>query len=139
MPNIPYWTEKITIVNKLAAKDSATKLDTYKKTVVENCFYKQIISRDVSGTTVNLGTSAVCRIPKNPKYKPYNEWKKDITDGFTLSVGDYIFRGEISETITADNVIALYNKNRLSAFVIKAVADDSHFMGLGEHYRVEGV
>lgn len=139
MPNPPYWNDKITIVNKLLARDSATKIDTYKKTVLEHCFFKQTISRDVTGTTVNLGTSAVCRIPKNAKYKPYHEWKKDITDGFTLSVGDYIFKGEIADAVTAENIVNLFNEHRASAFVIKAVADNSDFLGLGEHYRVEGV
>lgn len=139
MPNFPYWNDTITIVNKLSAKDSITKRDTYKKTVLHKCFYKQITSRSVTGTTVNLGSSAVCRIPKNVNFRPYHEWKEDISQGFTLSVGDYIFLGELKEDATADNIISLYNEYKPNAMVVKAAANNADFMGFGEHYKAEGV
>lgn len=136
---LPHWNDTITICNKLSSKDSATKIDTWKKTVLHNCFFKQKIERDISGTTVSIGTSSICRIPKNPDYRQYGEWKEDITEGFTLSVGDYIFKGELDETITANNIVSVYNGHKPNAMLVKAVSDNSDFLGLAEHYRAEGV
>lgn len=172
---IPYWNDTITILNKLSGKDSATKLDTWKATVISGCFFKQTVTRSISGTTVNVGSSSVCRIPKSagsenlyhifsdsdiqdvedskgalfstsdkntdsiPRYYPYNIWKKDITIGFTLNPGDYIFKGEIEEDVTANNVISLYNSYKPNAMLVRAVSDNSDFLGLAEHYRVEGI
>lgn len=136
---LPHWNDTVTVVNKLAARDSATKLDTWKKTVLHNCFFKQLVQRDIAGTTVSVGTSSICRIPKNPDFKPYHEWKEDISDGFTLSAGDYIFKGELNEDVTADNIVSLYNSHKPNAMSVKAVSDNSDFLGLAEHYRAEGI
>ena len=136
---IPYWNDTVTLCSKLAGRDSTTKLDTWKKTVLHGCFFKQVVQHDISGTTVSVGTSSVCRIPKNPAYKPYHEWKEDISDGFSISTGDYIFKGELSEDVNADNITSLYNSHKPNAIQIRAVSDNSDFMGLVEHYRVEGV
>ena len=97
------------------------------------------MQHDISGTTVSIGTSSVCRIPKNVAYKPYHEWKNDISAGFTLSVGDYIFKGELTEEISADTIVSAYNAHKPNAILVKAVSDNSDFMGLAEHYRAEGV
>lgn len=135
----PYWDKTITVLNKLSARDSVTKLDTWVKTTLTDCFYKQTTTRDVSGTTVSLGTSVVCRIPKNPDYKPYHIWKNDITSGFTLSPGDYIFKGELTEDITAQNIVSVYNAHKPDAMLIRAVSDNSDVIGLIEHYKAEGI
>lgn len=137
--SIPYWNDTVTICNKLSGRDSITKLDTWKKTVLHGCFYKQVVQHDINGTTVSVGTSSVCRIPKNQEYKPYHEWREDISDGFTISVGDYIFIGELTEDVNADNIVSLYNSYKPNAMLVRSVSDNSDFMGLCEHYRVEGV
>lgn len=136
---LPYWNDTITVCNKLSGRDSATKLDTWKKTVLKNCFFKQVVQHDISGTTVSVGVSSVCRIPKNVNYHQYYEWKDDISDGFTLSAGDYIFKGELDEEISANNIVNLYNSHKPNAMLVKSVSDNSDFLGLSEHYRVEGV
>lgn len=138
---LPYWNDTVTVCNKLSSKDSVTKMDVWKTTVLHFCFFKQEVQHDFSGTTVSIGTSSVCRIPKseNAGYKPYYEWKNDISAGFTLSVGDYIFKGELTEEINADNIVSVYNAHKPDAILVKAVSDNSDFMGLAEHYRAEGV
>lgn len=135
--SLPYWKQTITVCNKLNGKDSSTGKDTWKKTVVHNCFFKQKVSSSVSGTQVSIGASYIVRIPQNDDYKPYNEWKSSQI-GFTLSVGDYIFKEEISEAITADNIISVFNSHKPDAMFVKAVSDVSEW-GILPHYHVEGV
>lgn len=114
-------------------------MDVWKTTVLHNCFFKQEVQHDFSDTTVSIGTSSVCRIPKSADHMPYHEWKNDISAGFTLSVGDYIFKGELTDDVNADTIVSIYNAHKPDAILVKAVSDNSDFMGLAEHYRVEGV
>lgn len=134
----PWWNQTITICNKLAGKDSTTKIDTWKKTVLHNCFFKQHTSRDISGTTVSVGNSVIIRIPQNPDFKEYAEWKNDISVGFSISLGDYIFLGELEEDISANNIVSVYNAHKPNSCVIRAVNLNEKF-GFLEHYKVEGV
>ncbi|MEG2039438.1 MAG: hypothetical protein RRZ73_06895, partial [Oscillospiraceae bacterium] len=97
-------------------------------------------SRTVLGTTVNIGGNYIVRIPKNERYKPYDIWLKDTSQGFTLSVGDIVIKGEISETvITSSTVNQILQKYRPNAFVISAFKDNTGIVGLAEHYCIEGV
>ncbi len=138
MTEIPYWNDTVTVLNKLSGKDSITKIDTWKKTILHNCYFRTVIQRDVGQINSEISQSAVCRIPKNPDFKPYYIWKENISDGFTLNTGDYIFKGEINEEITAENIVKIYNSHK-PAMLVKAVSDNSNFLGFGEHYRAEGV
>lgn len=133
-----WWNQTITICNKLSGKDSATGLDTWKKTVLHNCFFKQETIRNITGTSVSVGNTVIARIPENPDYKPYSIWKNDISDGFTLSVGDYIFLGELEDEITASNIVTLFNSKKPHSFLVRAVSDNSNF-GILNHYKAEGV
>lgn len=138
---LPTFDYTITILNKLKATDSATKLDVWKKTVINNCAWSSNIVRNVSGTTVSVGTSFVVRIPKSDEYKPYNEWKDSETlEGFTFSTGDYLIKGEITEdVITPNNVQTIVNQHRPEAFEIRYFKDNTGTIELAEHYHIEGV
>lgn len=138
---LPTFDYTITILNKLKATDSATKLDVWKKTVINNCAWSSNIVRNVSGTTVSVGTSFVVRIPKSDEYKPYNEWKDSETlEGFTFSTGDYLIKGEIAEdVITPNNVQTIVKQHRPEAFEIRYFKDNTGTIELAEHYHIEGV
>lgn len=82
--------------------------------------------------------TALCRIPEQPDFKPYSMWKNDIASGFSISVGDHIILGEVSEDVTAANVAEVVAKHRPNAMTVKAFADNTAFP-FGGHYRVEGV
>lgn len=138
MPDIPYWTQTVTVLSRLAGRDSATKLDTWKKTKISGCFFKTEIQRGLAGTAAAVGMTAVCRIPEQPDFKPYSVWKNDIASGFSISVGDHIILGEVSEDVTAANVAEVVAKHRPNAMTVKAFADNTAFP-FGGHYRVEGV
>ncbi len=135
----PYWNDTITLFSRLKGSDSVTRLDVWKKTVLTGCYFHNVIQRDISGTNAAVGASVVCRIPASPDYKPYSQWKNDISDGFAVSVGDYIFRGTIDDDVNSENIVRIYNERKPGAMLIRAFSDNGSFMGLSEHYRIEGV
>lgn len=136
---LPYWTSTITVCNKLSAKDNPDKVDKWYTTVLTDCFFKITLGQSANGTDVKKTRQAVCRIPKNAAYKPYDDWVSNPDSGFTLSTGDYIFLGRLKTTITAENIVMLYNQHKNTAMVSTCVKDNSDFCGLIEHYRAEGV
>ena len=129
----------ITILNKLDGINSKTGLDVWKKTVLHNCFFSTQAIRNISGTTVSIGNNFVCRIPKNNNYKPYNEWIDNL-EGFTLSTGDFIIKGEIEEDIiTPNNIRSVVEKYSPNAFEIRCFKDNTNTIKVLEHYHLEGV
>lgn len=136
---LPTFDYTITVLNKLRAKDSKTKIDIWKKTVLSDCFWSEKAVRTVQGTSVSLGNSYIVRVPKNDNFKPYNKWKNGM-EGFTFSTGDYIILGEIGEeTVTPNTIQTVVNKYRPNAFEIKIFKDNTGTIEAAEHYRIEGV
>lgn len=134
------YDETITIVNKLDAKDSALKQDSYFVTKLEHCMWADKVSRTVqSDGTVNIATTHQVQIPEAENYMPYRDWRKAETraDSFTLRAGDYVFRGEVAEEITATtikNVAKLYEPD---VFQIQAFKDATK--GAGFDHSTDGV
>ena len=136
---LPTFDYTITILNKQKAQDSATRQDVWFKTVIKNCSWSNSVIRSVTGNTVSVGASYICRIPKDIRYKPYVEWIKDNI-GFTVSTGDYIIKGEIEEDIINPQTIqSIVRRHRPDAFEIKYFKDNTGTVELMEHYHVEGV
>ena len=133
---LPTFNQKITILNKVKAIHSGINRDVWVKTILNNCFFNMSRQRNISGTVVTNGSVFICRIPKNYKYKPYNEWIKNL-DGFTLSTGDYIVSGTVEEE-NIDNIIKLIEKYKPNVFQITRFKDNTIFKHLA-HYCVEGV
>lgn len=138
---LPTFDYKITVLNKLSAKDSVTKQDVWYKTVLNNCAFSSEIVRDASGTTVAVGNAFVARIPKSENYLPYSKWIENPDANFTLNVGDYVILGELddSEIVVPNNIQKIYQSHKATAFVIKAFKDNTGTIELAEHYRVDGV
>ena len=78
---LPTFDYTITVLNKLAARDSATKLDVWKATILHNCSWSGRAERSVSGNTVSVGNVFVVRVPKSTDYHPYNEHCKQPQAG----------------------------------------------------------
>lgn len=135
---LPTFDYTITVLNKLSAKDSATKLDVWKATVLHNCSWSGRAERNVQGNTVSVGNVFVVRVPKSKDYHPYNEWK-DSMDGFTFSTGDYIIRGEVTEEVTPSTVQSIVNAHKPEAFIVKLFQDNTGTVEALEHYHIEGV
>ena len=135
---LPTFDYTVTVLNKLAARDSATKLDVWKATVLHNCSWSGHAERSVQGNTVSVGNSYVSRVPKSPDYHPYNKWKEDM-EGFTFSTGDYLVRGEITEEVTPQTVQNIVASHRPEAFMVKFFQDNTGTIEALEHYHLEGV
>lgn len=138
---LPTWVHTVTVLNKRAGRDSADYLDSWKKTVLRDCFWagKQTrgqAGRMASSTEINEGASYVLRVPQAPEYRPYREWKGDMA-GFTFSPGDYIILGEVAEEITPETVQAVVESRRPYAFEVQLFKDNT--VGPLPHYRLEGV
>lgn len=117
------YDETITVVNKLDARDSATKQDTYYATVIDHCMWSVKFQRSVeSDGTVVLGTTHQVQIPESENYIPYREWSKaeNRADSFTVRNGDYIVRGKVDEEITATNVKQIVKTYEPDAFQVQA-------------------
>lgn len=150
------YDDTITVINKLDARDSSQKQDSYYKTVLKHCMWSTKSTRTV-GTdgTVHVGTTQVVQIPENVDYLPYREWIEAITQEhdeelkcFTIRQGDYIVRGEVSEEITASTlkkVIPLYEPDAFQVQVFRDATKGKGFihstagiMRFTEAYIVEG-
>ena len=134
------YDDVVTIVNKLDAKDSALKVDSYFVTTLDHCMWSDRVSRSV-GTdgTVQVATSHQVQIPESANYMPYREWRRaeNRADSFTLRAGDYIIRGRVDDEITAStikNVVKLYEPD---AFQIQAFRDATK--GEGFEHSTDGI
>lgn len=137
---LPTFDYTITVLNKVKSTDSATGLDVWRKTVINNCAWSSNAVRNIQGSTVSVGNAFVVRVPKSPDYHPYSEWKDNVDNGFTFSTGDYIIKGEIEEdVITPNNVLNIVSKHRPEAFEIRYFKDNTGTVELAEHYHIEGV
>lgn len=134
------YDDTITVINKLDAKDSALKQDSYFVTTIEHCMWADKVNRTVqSDGTVNVATSHQVQIPEAENYLPYREWRKAEAraDSFTLRTGDYVVRGKVKEEITAStikNVMKLYEPD---AFQIQAFRDATK--GKGFEHSTDGI
>lgn len=145
------YDDTITVINKLDAKDSLLKQDSYHKTVIDHCMWSVKSVRNVdNGGTVNIGTVHQVQIPESESYMPYREWRKreNREGSFTLRTGDYIVRGTVEEEIDATNIKKIMNQYEPDVFQIQAFRDATKGQGFdhstagimrfSEVYYVEG-
>lgn len=135
----PNYIFTITLYNCRKAADSPDKKEHWKRTVLQNCFWKSETAVTQSGTQAAKNNTYTVRIPENVEYHPYNEWKASMI-GFTLSNGDIIILGDCSEEITGESgqtAAQVLNRQKPNAFKITAVADNTAFP-IGKHYRAGG-
>lgn len=145
------YDETITVINRLDAKDSALKQDAYFVTTLRNCMWSVKQTRSVRDDgTVVIGTVHQVQIPEAENYLPYRDWKKaeNRADSFTLTTGDYIVRGEVTEEVNASNIKAVIRNYEPDAFQIKSFRDATKgagfnatkagIMRFAEMYYVEG-
>lgn len=134
------YDETITVVNKLDARDSATRQDTYYATVIHHCMWADKVTRSVqSDGTVTVGISHQVQIPENENYKPYRAWRlaEERQDAFTLSEGDYIFKGELEEEINASTLRSLVSLYEPDVFQIQSFRDATK--GEGFTHSTDGI
>ena len=138
---LPTFKHTVTVLNKRDGLDSPDHLDTWKKTVLKQCAWKQTETRSQSGrvsddTEISEGADYLVRVPPSSEYRPYSAWKADMT-GFTFSPGDYVIKGEVPDEVTAETVQSVVNKYRPNSFEIQLFRDNTG-TGYLDHYRLEG-
>lgn len=141
----PNYCHTITVYNRLQAKDTASKKDEWYKTVLPNCSWRCTSADEQKNDQSNITNRTAAetytiRIPQNPNFRYYNDWKQSPDSHFTVSKTDIIILGECAEEITgvspntASEVMQRYKPN---AFLIKSFTDNTAHL-LGKHYKVGG-
>lgn len=141
-----WWDTTITIYNQY--KDAVTKLTTWHKTVIENCFWKYTGSKVRIGNVELQTNTTICRIPMNNKFLDRYVWEALPNDqkenAFTLSPGDIIVKGEVDEEINetmsghrSTDFIAKY-KRLQGCIQIQSCANNTGIGRNDKHYYVVG-
>lgn len=134
-------TGKITLLNKLKRKDSVTNTDVWYKTIIQGCVYKKDKVSNVSGTTVSMGQAFTILIPFTGAYLPYKDWKQleDKTGAYTLSSQDVIILDEVTEEVTANNIVQIKNEYEPNTCEIRMIEEVEQKLGVSYQFRVNGV
>lgn len=141
-----WWDTTITVYNQY--KDPLTGLVSWLNTTLSGCFWKNTSNKVTVGTVELETNSTICRIPKNDKFKERYLWEQltndTMKDYFTLSPGDIIVKGEVTDKIDeyekghrSTDFIAKYKKLQ-GCIVITNWADNSGVARNDKHYYVVG-
>ncbi len=142
----PNYNQTITLYNCYRGSDNPdSKKDVWQKTVLHNCFYKNVIGRsEYADREPKMNSVYTVRIPASGKYKPYHEWiqlPEEKRGGFfTCSQKDIVIRGECREDITGvspNTASQMLTKYKPDAFVVTAFSDNTAYRA-AKHYRLGG-
>lgn len=134
------YSNRVSILNKLKRGDGTSGSDEWFVTVVDNVAWYRNSERTVSNSGVYIGEYKTILIPFNTAYLPYDEWKNNTEGHFTVSEGDYIVLGEVTEDITAKNVVSVMKKlDKSKVCLVKSVIPREKRFGAKVQVKVEGV
>lgn len=148
MSNFPeWWDSTITVFNKFT--DPTTRIVTWTKTVLTDCFWKEVGSKSMIGNTIIDTYSLVCRIPKNENFVISGNWMQLTPDErqskFTLSQGDIIIFDNCPDDIDeyksgsrSSDILAKYHKLN-SCMEIKTTSYNTMTGMINPHYCVRGL
>jgi hypothetical protein len=142
-----WWNKTITVYNKF--EDPQTRVISWFRTVLSDCFWKETGSKVTVGETVLETNDTICRIPKNDnfleKYKWINVTNDKMQEYFTLGSGDIIVLGEVDEDINeyqsgyrSSDFLTKYKKLQGCMVINKVAINVGDGLG-NEHYYVKGV
>ena len=142
-----WWDTTVTIYNKFI--DPQTKVISWYRTVISNCFWKYVGDKITIGETVIETDNSICRIPKNDKYLDKYAWENTSNDKmskyFTIGIGDILVKGDVSDIINeyesghrSSDVVAKYKKLQ-GCMVVEAYSINTGTARGSEHYLVKGV
>lgn len=133
------YSNRVSILNKLKRDDGTSGSDEWFVTVVDNVAWYRNSERTVSNSGVYIGEYKTILIPFNTAYLPYDEWKNNTEGHFTVSEGDYIVLGEVTEDITAKNVVSVMKKlDKSKVCLVKSVIPREKRFGAKVQVKVEG-
>lgn len=141
----PNYNQTITVYNCFRVEDNPNgKKDVWQRTVLHNCFYKNVIGRSDVDKVSKMNNVYTVRIPVSERYKSYCKWirlpEEERKEFFTCSQKDIVVRGECTDEITGsppDTASQVLSRNKPDAFVVTAFADNTSHR-LAKHYRLGG-
>ena len=138
-----WWDTSITIYNRYEDSDHVV---TWYKTVIENCFWKEVGANLMIGDTSIDSDSIICRIPKDDRYLPKHEWDslEDKSGKFTIGKEDIIVRGEVDDNVNeyevghrSNDLLDKY-KDLQGCLIIDKMTIDIGVGRNNEHYKIIG-
>ena len=148
MNNYPeWWDTTLTIYNKFV--DPQTSVVTWYRTVVENCFWKDVGSKILVGNVTLDGNYIICRVPVNDKYLDAGDWRNvpndRMGDYFTFQPDDIIIKGEVEDIVEegtpgkrSTDLIKKYKKLG-SCMQVDTLCNNTGGGRGDEHYSVKGI
>ena len=141
-----FWTDTITVVNKLPARFTDNKKDMYFKHVLHECNWHSVSEMKVRNFDTLPSIRVIVQVPRLNNYVPYSKWIYE-PHGLTFGIGDFIFLGEINEEIDCNNIGAITLKYQPNVIKIKGFQDATlpgqNFPKIRNisisHYHIEGV
>lgn len=141
----PNYNRTITIYNRIPARDTVSKRDEWHKKVLYGCSWRcTTADTQMKDQQSMMNRSAeetyTVRIPMNPDFRKYVEWKDNPESSFTISKSDVIILGECHEEITGvspNTAAEILQRYKPDAFLIKSFADNTSHL-VGKHYKVGG-
>lgn len=137
----PNYCHTITVFNRLQAKDTEGKKDEWYKTILPNCSWYCTSPETQSGSTNRVSEdSYTIRIPQNPNFRYYDDWKQSPESYFTVSKKDIVILGECAEEITGaspNTASEIMQRHKPNAFLVTSFTNNTSHLA-GKHYRVEG-
>ncbi len=142
----PNYNQTITLFNCFRAEDNSdNKKDIWQKTVLHNCFYKNVIGRaEYADKEPKMSNTYTARIPVSEKYMPYHEWirlpEEERKEFFTCSQKDIVVKGECKDEITGvspDTASQVLSRHKPNSFVVTAFSDNTSHR-TAKHYRLGG-
>lgn len=96
-----WWDTTVTIYNKF--EDPQTHVVKWYRHVVHNCFWKSAGNKITIGSVTLDSNNIICRIRENDKFLEKHLWvatpNDEMSNYFTLGVGDIIVKGEVDDEI----------------------------------------
>lgn len=135
------YKETITILNKLKRTDSLTNKDLWYKTVLTDVAWYTDSARSAGANAVFIGTYITVLVPFHDNYLPYLEWRKPgkQDSNYTISTGDYVVKGIVSEDITADNIVKVLQDYGENVCLVRHHNENYDRFGASVQLKIQGV
>jgi hypothetical protein len=134
----PTFNKTITLYNRYVDKSGDKALTIWHRTVLHDCFFTTEAVTQLSGTSLSIADSYICRIPEDSRY---TDDYKGIDGTFTLKPDDVIVCGEVDDNISdfkGSRISDLLQKYAGRSFTVKSVSINTH-LPYARHYRAKGV
>lgn len=139
-----WWNQTVTIYNRL--EDPETRKITWHRTVIHECFWRCTEEKFIIDGTLIKANVTICRIPKQDNYLERYLWEQleDVSENFTLSIGDIVIKGEVDDEIDeytsgkrSSDFLTKY-KRLQGCTLIGSVSNNTDGGRGAEHYLVRG-